>query len=316
MPDGLVARPVFEAFHLPVGDGFRFCVLHAPPRVGSDEGHDSAEGRAPSIVYVHPFGEEMNKSRRMAALQARALAASGWTVLQIDLAGCGDSSGDFADANWGRWVADVVEAARWLRERGGGEPWLWGLRAGCLLVAEAASAIERVAGFVFWQPVLSGQQHLRQFLRLLVAADVLMADERDGRSEKGSGGTHGPGGARGSVDDLREALLAGAPLDVAGYTLTSALAAGLDAARLVPVGHAKPPPVIWMEVSSATSPLLGPASREEVARWRSSGHAVDARAVAGPAFWQTQEIEESAELVRGTLSALASIGAARTPSDT
>jgi len=33
----------------------------------------------------------MNKSRRMAALQARVFAAMGFGVLQIDLFGCGDS---------------------------------------------------------------------------------------------------------------------------------------------------------------------------------------------------------------------------------
>src|SRR5687768_8838655 len=69
--------------------GRRFCLLHMPSR----------PARA-LVVYVHPFAEEMNKSRRMAALQARALAASGHAVLQIDLLGCGDSSGDFGDASW------------------------------------------------------------------------------------------------------------------------------------------------------------------------------------------------------------------------
>lgn len=45
-----------------------------------------------SIVYIHPFAEEMNKSRRMAALQARALTLAGFAVLQLDLIGCGDEA--------------------------------------------------------------------------------------------------------------------------------------------------------------------------------------------------------------------------------
>ncbi len=68
-----------------------------------------------AVVYVHPFAEEMNKSRRMAALQSRALAAAGFAVLQIDLLGCGDSSGDFGDASWDEWIDDVLLAVRWLR---------------------------------------------------------------------------------------------------------------------------------------------------------------------------------------------------------
>ena len=43
---------------------------------------------------VKAWAEEMNKARRMAALQARLLAENGYAVLQIDLHGCGDSSGD------------------------------------------------------------------------------------------------------------------------------------------------------------------------------------------------------------------------------
>ena len=79
-----------SAFFLPATPGHRFCIYHRPAEGGAGGG----------IVYAHPFGEEMNKARRMAALQSRRLAAAGYAVLQIDLFGCGDSSGDFADARW------------------------------------------------------------------------------------------------------------------------------------------------------------------------------------------------------------------------
>ena len=48
--------------------GQRFCLLHTPPASQPALGH---------VVYVHPFAEEMNASRRMAALNARALARAG-----------------------------------------------------------------------------------------------------------------------------------------------------------------------------------------------------------------------------------------------
>ena len=98
---------VLNPFFLQMGRGQRLAVLHTPSR--------HRDWRR-AMVYVHPFAEEMNKSRRMAALQARALADAGWAVLQIDLAGCGDSSGDFGDADWATWVADVRTAATWLRQ--------------------------------------------------------------------------------------------------------------------------------------------------------------------------------------------------------
>ena len=84
---GAAPRP----FYLRFTAGKRFCLLHSPDR--------KAVG---AVLYVHPLAEEMNRSRRMAALQARALAASGWVVLQDDFLGCGDRDADFGDADWHR----------------------------------------------------------------------------------------------------------------------------------------------------------------------------------------------------------------------
>src|SRR5512133_1710196 len=102
-----------EAFYLPFAAGRRFCLLHAP---------DAAAPRRGAVVYVHPFAEEMNKSRRAVALQARALAQAGYAVLQIDLHGCGESSGDFGDATWASWIDDVVAACAWLESAGHAPP--------------------------------------------------------------------------------------------------------------------------------------------------------------------------------------------------
>lgn len=286
MPDEGSARRILEALHLPVHDGHRFSLLHTPGAAPGDR----------AMVYVHPFAEEMNKSRRMAALQARALAAAGWSVLQVDLQGCGDSEGDFGDASWERWIDDVVDAAAWLRARCGRRPWLWGLRAGCLLASEVAKTLEGVAGMLFWQPVLSGRQHLQQFLRLRLAADLLPREEVPGSNTRDD--------ARESTDRLRERLLAGAAIEIAGYRLSSVVAAGLDAARLTPAASLPAPPVVWIEVAGSADPAIAPASRAEVERWRKAGHAVDAVAVTGPSFWQTQEIEECPALVGHTLAAL------------
>ena len=74
------------------------------------------------------------------------MAAAGYTVLQIDLRGCGDSSGDFGEAGWSDWVDDVLAACVWLREQNQAPLWLWGLRAGCLLATEVARRDEAVTG--------------------------------------------------------------------------------------------------------------------------------------------------------------------------
>ena len=271
--------------------GQRLCVFH-PPR-GVLRGW---------VVYVHPFAEEMNKSRRMAALQARALADVGFGVLQIDLHGCGDSSGDFGEATWQGWVDDVVQACRWLRRRDAGMPlWLWGFRAGCLLAVEAAARLAdaaqpaggRVYGcnFLFWQPAPAGKVLLQQFLRLRMAGELIAG-----------------GGGKGVIDALRRQLDAGTPVEVAGYVLSPALASGLEHATLTP-----PPGALraeWFEITQRpaegdTPPASAPASLAAAERWRAAGAALRSHIVSGPAFWQTTEIEDAPALVAATLDALA-----------
>jgi exosortase A-associated hydrolase 2 len=264
-----------EAFFLPVGTGQRFCLLH------SVEPGLPVQG---ALVYVHPFAEEMNKTRRMAALQARAMALAGYAVLQVDLYGCGDSSGDFGDASWPDWVDDVLAACDWLRRRTGATLWLWGLRAGCLIAAEAARRSDEVGGLLFWQPVLSGKQHLQQFLRLKSAGEMLSGE------------------GAGILARLKADLARGEPVEIAGYTLSPGLARGLESAELTLPDRAMR--VEWLEVSGTQNGGLSPAAAVRLEKWRALGHAVHGDAVGGPSFWQTLEISESPELLTATLAAL------------
>ena len=289
-----------EAFFLPVrsdgskgleGGGQRFCLFH-PAEGGSVRG---------VVLYIHPFAEEMNKSRRMAALQARALAAAGFAVLQIDLLGCGDSSGDFGDATWQTWVNDVVLGAQWLRKRaapnsaGQSLPplWLWGLRAGCLLAVQAARQLNKPCNFLFWQPPSAGKQLLQQFLRLKVAGDIL------------------GGQSKGVMDAMRQQLASGTPVEVAGYMLPPALASGLESADLLPVpdglgAHR----VEWFEVSTREDATLSPVAVKTQSQWQTSGYHVASHIANGPAFWQTTEIEDAPALIDATIAAISqSIGA-------
>lgn len=269
--------------------GQRFAVHHAPL---------GGPARA-LVVYAHPFAEEMNKSRRMVALQARALAAEGFAVLQMDLLGCGDSGGDFGDASWAQWVDDVVHACHWLRQRHARPEaqgllplWLWGLRAGCLLVTEAAAKLgEENCNFLFWQPTTAGSIALQQFLRLKVAGDML--------------GGHG----KGAMAALRQQLASGHSIELAGYLLNPALATGLDRATLSLA--AQKCRVEWLEVTPSNDGTLSPASARVANAWRLAGNQVHTQVVAGPAFWQTTEIEDAPELLAATRAALLGNGAAR-----
>ena len=276
-----------EAFFLPnpsPAGGQRFCIYHRAAG-------NTLRGQ---VLYVHPLAEEMNKSRRMAALQARAMAADGYAVLQVDLLGCGDSSGDFGDATWSAWIDDVLAAHQWLRSQltpGKGllpnEPppmWLWGLRAGCLLAVEAARKLPEPCHFLFWAPAPAGKPLLQQFLRLKVAGDMLA------------------GNARGVMDGLRAQLAAGNAVEVAGYALNPALASGLEQAALNPPGASAR--VEWLELSTRDAATLTPVAAQAQARWQQAGYSVRSHLVTGPSFWQTAELEDAPALITATLAAM------------
>lgn len=259
------------------GGGQRFC-LHHP-----------AEGplKRGQMLYLHPFAEEMNKSRRMAALQARTLAQAGYEVLQLDLLGCGDSSGDFGDASWEAWVEDALLGCRWLRDQAPPAPlWLWGLRAGCLLATAALGRLETPAHLLLQQPPASGKPLLQQFLRLKVAGEML------------------DGAGKGAMAGLRESLERGEAVEIAGYRLAPALAQGLEAAKLEPPPRAAPARLIWLELSSRPEAQWTPVAQQGQQRWREAGWQLEAELVPGPAFWQTSEIEEAPGLLATSLRAL------------
>jgi uncharacterized protein len=271
-----------QPFFATADDGLpRFGLFH--PTEGAPRG---------LVLHLHAFAEEMNKSRRMVAMQSRALAAAGLAVLQFDLLGCGDSAGDFGDATWPRWQADARWAAAELRRRAGAEAdtplWLWGHRVGALLAAEVADSLGPV-NLLLWQPTGQGKTALQQFLRLKAAAEML------------------DGGGKGVTEGLKRTLAEGRAVEVAGYTVHPELARGLETATLAP--PPQPGRAVWLEVASGENPELLPASRGALEKWRAAGWTVDAAALPGPAFWQTTEIEDAPALIEHGVVTLAGLPA-------
>lgn len=223
----------------------------------------------------------------MTALAAGKFAQAGWAVLQIDMLGCGDSSGDFGDASWEDWLADLEAARNWLASEIDGPEWIWGLRAGCLLATEAVKRAGSATNLLFWQPVIGGKQHLTQFLRLQLANSIV--NDASGRT---------------GTQELRLQLLdAGKSLEIAGYEITPGLASGLDRAVLeLPAGFDGQ--VICFEVCSDQQGGNSPALHRCISRWQESGIKASAEVAIGPPFWQTVEIEESTDLIDRSLRLL------------
>jgi uncharacterized protein len=265
--------PEFQALFLPgtgtptSATGQRFA-LHHPP-AGPCQG---------SVLFLHAFAEEMNKSRRMAAMAARALATAGLAVLQIDLLGCGDSSGELADASWAAWLDDTCQGAAWLQARYPGPLWLWGERAGCLLAAaalplvvaarvnaapDAALKAGRNAGpntqphadptathLLLWQPQTQGKLVLQQFLRLKMASHMQQGQQgqQDQQGQQGQQDHLAPAG------DTGHAAAASIPTPTKG--ITEALLTDLAQGRFVDVAGYRLGPAVAQGLAAAT--LLQP----------------------------------------------------------
>jgi exosortase A-associated hydrolase 2 len=263
-------------FFLKAAEGERFCLYHEPDPDVPERG---------AVLYVHPFAEELNKSRRMAALQSRAYARAGYGVLQLDLYGCGDSSGDFSDARWRIWLDDLALGWQWLAQRSQAPRYLWGLRLGALLALEfAARAQPAPSGLVLWQPVISGRAHLNQFMRMQSAARMFASAPAEPAANDGDVFT-----------------------EVAGYRLAPQL---IEAIQRTDASLAPSCPVQWLELTTPLAgeppspPALQPASALLIERWSRAGAHIDAFPLHGEPFWSTQEITEVPVLLATTLDAM------------
>ena len=265
----------FRPFFLQIDPGRRLLTYH--PCSGTCKG---------AVLYVPPFAEEMNKSRRMAAMQARSLAETAYSVLQVDLYGCGDSSGDFRDARWDIWKDDLRLALDWLKAQQDLPVTLLGLRLGALLALDFARdenfPLEKI---VLWQPVHSGETYLAQFLRLRLANAMIAGKAKIG------------------LQDLRRELASNGTLEVAGYDLPQELAESINSLKLEELGR---PGMTyhWFEIMPDASLALSPASNRILSAWENRGIPVQVHKVQGEPFWSTQEITDCPGLITRTTQIL------------
>jgi exosortase A-associated hydrolase 2 len=234
--------------------------------------HRPARASGPCVIVVPPFAEEMNKSRRMVTLVAERLVQQGTAVLVPDLFGTGDSDGEFYDADWGAWKSDLETAAAWSERAGWRLTGMLAIRLGCLLGADWLRDRARpLESMVLWQPVESGERFLTQFLRLRVAASMMLP----GKGE--------------TVTELRGQLSQGRTVEVAGYELSGRLAQQVDGLQLMAALESLRGAVCFEVVregaEAAASPLmrLGDAARAQ-------GVTLERRRVEGDPFWATTEI--------------------------
>ena len=252
--------------------------------------HFAAAGsRRRAVLILPPFAEELNKSRRMLALAARALQGAGIDVLLIDLYGTGDSGGDFGDATLAIWHDDLRRGAAWLAQRGVTRLDVLAVRGGALLLEDFTPPPGVAHGrVVLWQPVLSGRLLIAQFLRLRIAESMTMSD----RAAAGS-------------PDARALLESEGSVEVAGYAVNRELVRGLEDITDPLANAAGWEAWDWLEVSGPGGNTPGVAAQRAIAAMRARGTQVRESCLEGEPFWATPEIAVVPALVNATVECLA-----------
>lgn len=240
------------------------------------------------VVFVPPFAEEMNKSRRMVTLLSQALAQQNISTYCFDLYGTGDSQGEFEQASWSLWKADLKEILLRVNSiHPGAAIHLVALRLGGLLVNDCLNTYPllqqlNLALLCYWNPVFKPQQYINQFLRMRLAADMINA----GNSEN-------------SLPQIRQSLVEQGTTEVAGYTLSQQLVAEIEAAQCRLPACFDSLPLSFFEVS--LSGAHTPALLNSLKQVREEQNNMSNYALQGAPFWRAQEITLCPALIEGTL---------------
>lgn len=231
--------------------------LHGPGRAGP----------FPAVLYCHPFAEEKNLSHVIAVKTARALAREGFTVMRLDLSGCGDSEGELPEVTLEDWLEDIRLAAEHVRNhaRVSGVVF-WGLRTGAYLAMAAALGCRDLRGLILWQPVGDLRLFMHQFLRQSISADLAAG-----------------GAGASSVKHLEARIQAGETLEVIGYPVGPRLFRSMTGARRLPGGGKAACPALFLTMGASES--ASPAQRKDAETLEAEGASVRAAHLQQEPFW-------------------------------
>jgi len=130
-------------------------------------------------LFAHCF--TCSKDVKAATFIARELTEHGLAVLRFDFTGLGRSGGDFADSTFSSNLADLADAAGWLRENRAAPSILIGHSLGGAAVIHAARDIPEIKAVAS----ISAPADPEHVLHLIKDDGAL---ERDGRAEVSIGG--------------------------------------------------------------------------------------------------------------------------------
>ncbi len=243
-------------------------------------------GGAQAVIFVPPFAEEMNRSKRMYVLCARLLADAGIHSICFDFAGTGDSSGEWGEYDYAAWKSNLVDVYR-LAQKVSSNISLVCLRDSALISLDLIKQSDiQINKCILWDPVDNGEALARQLIRMKIAAS--MAGDLKKITTK----------------DVLEEIEQSGFLEVGGYHVTSQLLDVIKSKKIIDFIEAalEITDLHWMTTGKSNHnaepqlPIcLAKSNFDEYLLGRLSLHAVN-----DVKFWMQQEVTISPLLLRET----------------
>jgi len=124
-----------------------------------------------SVLFIPPFAEENNNSRKMHSAIARNLANEGFSVFMIDLFGTGDSEGQFVEADWDDWLENIRQLFKNYLDNKFTKLNILATRLGALMLVDLfGNESLDIDKWLLLQPVLKGKTFTKQLMRTKIAA--------------------------------------------------------------------------------------------------------------------------------------------------
>ncbi len=242
--------------------------------VGSPKAH---------IVFIPPFGEEMNRCRSLVATQARNFARAGYACTLIDFYGTGDSQGQLCDSSLQIWRDNIRETVDTLLSEVTAPLIFWGLRLGGLIALDyAAITAQPVQDIILWQAVNAPKIYVNQMLRQRVASLMV----RDLPPE--------------TTAQIRQKLEDGDEVEISGYTVGRSLIRDIEGIEMAAMRGLCSGRVYWLEHVIEAGKEIGVASRKAVDQLVEQGNRVDVHTFSDPPIWLIHERDFAPQLLSAT----------------
>jgi exosortase A-associated hydrolase 2 len=239
------------------------------------------------IIFVPPFGEEMNRCRALVSAQARSFAASGYSCTIIDFYGTGDSQGELHNASLNIWRENIRLTVETLQRGVAAPVILWGFRLGAFIALDfAAKSDIEIESIILWQPVTSGERYVTQILRQRVAALV------------------GKDLAPETTAQIRAKLSQGESVEISGYTVGGTLMQDVENLSLTDMTALCAGKIHWLENVSEPGAALTGATLKAVEKLENLQNDVLLHPFTGPQVWQLHKRDALPELISITRSLL------------